>query len=157
MMTRLAEFAPGAQGVATAVAFTANPVQAYGRSHWSADADCAAPGALHRDRFHSAIDQPERLLVRRVDTASALSIPRLEPALRAAQDAGLALPAHAYLVHYRRHGMDWVVGATFLLPLDRVLGDAAAVQWGLALAAELRPLGHLSGPRMARTPELGPA
>ncbi len=52
--------------------------------------------------------------------------------------------------------MDWVVGATFLLPLDRVVGDAAAVQWGLALAAELRPLGHLRGPRMARTPVLGP-
>ena len=148
---------PGAQGVATVVAFTANPVQAFGRSHWRADADCAAPGALHRDGFRSAIDQPECLLVRRVDAASALSIPQLRPALRAAQDAGLALPAHGYLVHYRRHGLDWVVGATFLLPLDRVVGDAAAVQWGLALAAELRPLGQLPGPRMARTPLLGPA
>jgi hypothetical protein len=150
-------YQPGAQGVATAMSFIANPVQAYGRSHWSADADCEAPGALHRDRFHSPIDQPECLIVRRVDAASALSIPQLEPALRAAQNAGLALPAHAYLVHYRRHGMDWVIGATFLLPLDRVVGDAAAVQWGLALAAELRPLGHLSGPRMAYTPVLGPA
>ncbi len=72
-------YQPGAQGVATAMAFTANPAQAYGRSHWSADADCAAPGALHRDRFHSAIDQPECLLVRRVDAASAPSIPQLDP------------------------------------------------------------------------------
>jgi hypothetical protein len=147
----------GAQGVATTVAFTANPVQAYGRSHWSADADCAAPGALHHDRFHSAIDQPECLLVRRVDAVTALAIPQLEPALRAAQEAGLALPAQAYLVHYRRHGLDWVVGATFLLPWDRVVGDVAAVQWGLALAAELRPLGELRGERMAHTPVLGPA
>ena len=150
-------YQPGAQGVATAAAFTANPARAYGRSHWSADADCAVPGALHSDRFNSAIDQPECLLVRRIDAATALSIPQLGPALRAAQDAGLALPAYAYLVHYRRHGMDWVVGATFLLPWDRVVGDVAAVQWGMALAAELRPLGHLPGPRMARTPVLGPA
>jgi hypothetical protein len=150
-------YQPGAQGIATAVAFTANPARAYGRSYWSADADCAAPGALHSDRFHSAIDQPECLLVRRVDAAAALSVPQLEPALRAAQDAGLALPAHAYLVHYRRHGMDWVGGATFLLPWDRVVGDVAAVQWGLALAAELRPLAQRPGPRMARTPVLGPA
>lgn len=150
-------YQPGAQGVATVVAFSANPVRAYGRSHWNADADCAASGALHHDRFHSAIDQPECLVVRRVDAPSSLTVPQLEPALRAAQDAGLALPAHAYLVHYRRYGMDWVVGATFLLPWDRVVGDPAAVQWGLALAAELRPLGHLPGPRMARTPVLGPA
>jgi hypothetical protein len=149
-------YQPGAQGVATAVAFTANPVRAYGRSHWSVDADCAAPGALHHDRFHSAIDQPECLLVRRVDGPSALSVPQLEPALRAAQEAGLALPAHAYHVHYRRHGQDWVVGANFLLPWDRVVGDVAAVQWGLALAAELRPLGELPGTRVARTPVLGP-
>ena len=149
-------YQPGTQGVATAVAFTANPVRTYGRSRWSADADCAAPGALHHDRFHSAIDQPECLLVRHIDAATALAIPQLEPALRAAQEAGLALPAHAYLVHYRRHGLDWVVGATFLLPWDRVVGDVAAVQWGLALAAELRPLGELSGTRMARTPVLGP-
>jgi hypothetical protein len=50
-----------------------------------------------------------------------------------------------------------VVGATFLLPWDRVVGDVAAVQWGLALAAEMRPLGELRGERMARTPVLGPA
>jgi hypothetical protein len=150
-------YQPGAQGVATLVAFSANPVRAFGRSHWSADADCAAPGALHHDRFRSAIDQPECLVVRRIDAPSALTVPQLEPALRAAHDAGLALPAHAYLVHYRRYGMDWVVGATFLLPWDRVVGDPAAVQWGLALAAELRPLGHLPGPRTARTPVLGPA
>jgi hypothetical protein len=147
----------GAQGVATAVAFTANPVRSYGHSSWSADADCAAPEALYRDRFHSPIDRPECLIVRRVDAAAAQDLPQLEPALRAAREAGLGLPAHAYLVHYRRLGLDWAVAATFLLPWDRVVGDVAAVQWGLALAAELQPLGHLPGPRMARTPVLGPA
>jgi hypothetical protein len=147
----------GSQDVATLVAFSANPVRAHGRSHWSTHADCAVPGALHHDRFHSPIDQPECLLVLRVDGPAVLSLPQLEPALRAAQAAGLALPAHAYLVHYRRYGLDWVVGATFLLPWDRVVGDVAAVQWGLALAAELRPLGHASGLRTARTPVLGPA
>jgi hypothetical protein len=147
----------GAQGIATAVAFTANPVRSHGQSSWSADAGCAAPEALYRDRFHSPIDRPECLIVRRVDAVSAQDIPQLEPALRAAREAGLALPAHAYLVHYRRHGLDWTVGATFLLPWDRVVGDVAAVQWGLGLAAELQPLGHLPGSRMARTPVLGPA
>ena len=147
----------GAQGVATAVAFTANPVQSHGHSSWQADADCAGPDVLYRDRFRSPIDRPECLIVRRVDAASAQDLPQLEPALRAAREAGLALPAHAYLVHYRRHGLDWTVCATFLLPWDRVVGDMAAVQWGLALAAELQPLGHLPGSRMARTPVLGPA
>lgn len=150
-------FEGGTQGVATAVAFTANPVRAHGRSRWNADADCAAPDALHHDRLHSSIDQPECLLVRRVDALSTLSVLHLEPALRAAQQAGLALPAHAYLVHYRRYGLDWVVAATFLLPRDRVVGDVAAVQWGLALAAELQPLGHVPGSRVARAPALGPA
>jgi hypothetical protein len=136
--------------------FSANPKQAYGTSWWMADVPCKMPDAVVLERFNSPFDQPECLSVRVVDRATAAALAALEPALHAARAAGATLPAASYEVHYVRYGLDWVVASTWLLPMQRVAGDLAAVQWALALAEGLRPLGRQSGAQSVTVPPLGP-
>ncbi|MCU0773213.1 MAG: hypothetical protein MUC74_01550 [Ideonella sp.] len=149
---------PAGPTLDAAVAFTANASRAHGTSHWDSQEFCAAPSAspatLAVDRFGSSFDQAECLVVRRVDPTAARASARLGPVLRAAEAAGAVLPPQAYEVHYSRYGVDWMVAATWWLPLERVAGDLVAVQWGYALAGQMRPLAERPDALAARVPRL---
>ena len=156
-LTTLGAFELSASGgLAAAVAFSANPKQAYGISYWNVDEPCALRDSLAVDRFNSPYDQPECLSVRVVTPAPARTSADLAPALQAAQAAGATWPAAAYEVRYARYGLDQVVVATWLVPTQRLAGDLAAVQWGHALANGLRPMAWSSQAQSAGTPPLGP-
>ncbi len=157
MLTTLAAFELSPSGrLGAAVAFSANPKQAYGISYWNVDEPCMLRDALAVDRFNSPYDQPECLSVRVVTPALARLSTDLVPALQAAQAAGATLPASAYEVRYARYGLDRVVVATWLVPTQRLAGDLAAVQWGHALAHGLRPLAWSSQAQTVSPPPLGP-
>jgi hypothetical protein len=143
--------------VAAVVAFSANPVEAYGISYWNVDDGCAASGTVYLKRFNRGFDQPECVHVRRVDAASALASARLGPALRVAMAAGASAPALSYEVHYERYAMDWAVAATVLVPVPTFADDVAAQQWAQALAEGLRPLSRQPGSAIAGLPPLGPS
>ena len=156
-LTTLGAFELSASGgLAAAVAFSANPKQAYGISYWNVDEPCALRDGLAVDRFNSPYDQPECLSVRVVTPGMARTAADLAPALLAAQAAGATMPAAAYEVRYARYGLDRVVVVTWLVPTQRLAGDLAAVQWGHALANGLRPLAWSSQVQSAGTPPLGP-
>jgi hypothetical protein len=80
--------------------------------------------------------------------------------LQAALAAGAALPAAAYELHYARYDEEWVVSATWLVPLQRIAGDLAATQWAQALAAQwppnLPPTARKPAPLVITVPPLGP-
>jgi tetratricopeptide (TPR) repeat protein len=135
-------------GLAAAVEFSANPRQAYGILYWNADDGCAVSNVLHVQRFRAGFDQPECVYLRMV-APSAES--RWQPLLQA---WGGPPPGLAYEVHYERYGTGWLVGSTFLLPVNQVAGDLAAVHWAHALAAQLRPLARSNHPNAAVTPPL---
>jgi len=157
MLTTLAAFELSPSGrLGAAVAFSANPKQAYGISYWNVDEPCTLRDALAVDRFNSPYDQPECLSLRVVTPALARASTDLAPALQAAQAAGATLPASAYEVRYARYGLDRVVVVTWLVPTQRLAGDLAAVQWGHALANGLRPLAWSSQAQSAGAPPLGP-
>ncbi len=157
MLTTLGAFELSPSGrLGAAVAFSANPKQAYGISYWNVDEPCMLRDALAVDRFNSPYDQPECLSVRVVTPALARLSTDLVPALQAAQAAGATLPASAYEVRYARYGLDRVVVATWLVPTQRLAGDLAAVQWGHALAHGLRPLAWSSQAQTVSPPPLGP-
>jgi hypothetical protein len=134
----------GAGRLAAAVAFTANKKQAFGISYWNVDDPCASRDGVYVERFNSPFDQPECLRLRVLTPAMMRAVADLQPVLQAAEAAGATLPAAAYEVQYARHGLDWVVTSTWLVPTHRLAGDLAAVQWGHALANALRPAGPVA-------------
>ena len=146
----------GAGRLAAAVAFTANKKQAFGISYWNVDDPCASRDGVYVERFNSPFDQPECLRLRVLTPAMMRAVADLQPVLQAAEAAGATLPAAAYEVQYARHGLDWVVTSTWLVPTHRLAGDLAAVQWGHALANALRPLARWPQPQTVAAPPLGP-
>jgi hypothetical protein len=146
--------------LAAAVAFSANAVRAVGASYWSEPAPCGVRDALHVEQLRKYLGQPECLYVRLVTPASAVASPRLGAVLQAALTAGAALPAAAYELHYARYDEEWVVSATWLVPLQRIAGDLAATQWAQALAAQwppnLPPTARKPAPLVIAVPPLGP-
>ena len=146
----------GSNRLAGALAFSANPRQAFGMSLWEADEPCALPDAIYLERFQSSFYKPECLSLRVLDSSAALASPPLRPALQAATAAGATLPSASYEVRYANYGMDWAVSVTFLLPLQRLAGDMDAIQWAHGLANSLRRLARAPGLQEATVPPLSP-
>jgi hypothetical protein len=147
----------GDGSTAGALSFTVNPVRVTGTSYWDGEDFCAAPGALHRQRFQRVSWQPECLVVRvtrsdDLDAAGPLAWPdwALPPLPADLQRSG-------YLIHYSRYGLDWMVAATAWLREDRLAGELAAVGWAQALAGQLAPLAMHPAQMTAETPPLLPA
>ena len=146
--------------LASAVAFSANAVRAFGASFWSVPDPCSMRDALHVEQLRKYLGQPECLYVRLVKPGSAVASPHLGTVLQAALAAGAALPAAAYELYYARYDEDWVVSTTWLVPLQRIAGDLAAIQWTQALAAQwppsLQPVARKPAPLVITAPPLGP-
>ena len=62
----------------------------------------------------------------------------------------------AYELRYAAYGLDRVVEVVVLVPVHRMMGDMAAVQWLHALASQLRPLAAHPARTAAQLPPLAP-
>jgi Flp pilus assembly protein TadD len=134
----------GAGRLAAAVAFTANKKQAFGISYWNVDDPCASRDGVYVERFNSPFDQPECLRLRVLTPAMMRAVADLQPVLQAAEAAGATLPAAAYEVQYARHGLDWVVTSTWLVPTHRLAGGPGGRAVGPRAGQCLAPAGPVA-------------
>lgn len=145
----------GDGSVSAVVAFSINPQQAFGTSHWNVDDPCAATGTVYLHRFRKTPDQPECAAVRIVDPAAGPSpAADLQGALEAAAATGAAWREPAYELHYAAYGLDRMVEVTVLVPLYAFAGEMAATQWLHVLAAQVRPLARRPSTHAAAIPPI---
>ncbi|HEY0887822.1 MAG TPA: hypothetical protein VGE20_21185 [Ramlibacter sp.] len=156
LATATAYAAAGDGSLAAAIAWSANPQQAYGTSAWNADDPCAAADALYRHRFNRSFDRPECAALRLLEPGGAAPHPDLAPVLAAAGESGVHWLDRAYELRYAAYGLDRVVEVVVLVPVHRMAGDMAAVQWLHALASQLRPLAAHPARTAAQLPPLAP-
>jgi hypothetical protein len=142
--------------VVAALAFTANPAQAYGTSFGDVANPCEARDMLAVERPGRRAGGPECLSVRAVNAAPASLSPRLQPVLQAALSGGASLPPAGYELRFVRYEWDWVVDVTWLVPQCRLAGDLDAMAWLRTLAAQWPSMHPQSGPRVATMPPLAP-